>query len=196
MKHSRIVSGPSPVNGPHYLRHTVVFGEAEIAFADMPRGESPERVRQLLQNQLLINARQGGDGLPRGWLGLLPDDVGPGVSGRLKEELMELRDQIDNVEHALGLPARDWSRPDQECDADLTDAERAVLKVTPAPLTRITNRAQLLINPTEGDYCDDYSVGPQVRDCHDDGHYLCEGCGRFNKERRARDFDVDDRVKS
>lgn len=192
MKHSRMVSVPSPVNGPSHLRHTVVVGEAEIAFADMPRSESPERVRQLLQNQLLINARQGGDGLPRGWLASLPDDLGPGVSGRLKEELMELRDQIDNIEHALGLPTRCWSGPDEECDADLTDAERAALK---AP-ARITDRAQLMLDPTEQDSCTDYTTEPQVRDCHDDGHYLCEGCGRFNKERRARDFDVDDRVKS
>lgn len=193
MKHSRIVSVPSPVNGPSHLRHTVIFGEAEIAFADMPRSESPERVRQLLRNQLLINTRQGGDGLPRGWLALLPDDLGPGVSGRIKEELMELRDRIDNIEHALGLPARYWSGPDQECDADLTDAERQALN---APQAHITNRAQLLIDPTEGDSCDDYTTEPQVRDCHDDGHYLCEGCGRFNRERRTRDFDVDDRVKS
>ena len=193
MTHSRTTSGPSPVNGPSHLRHTVVVGEAEIAFADMPRSESPGRVRQLLQNQLLINARQGGDGLPRGWLALLPDDLGPGVSGRLKEELMELRDQIDNIEHALGLPARYWSGPDQECDADLTDAERLALKVPAAP---ITDRAQLMLDPTAQDHCTDYSTAPQARDCDDDGHYLCEGCSRFNRERRARDFDVDDGVKS
>jgi hypothetical protein len=177
------------VNGPSHVRHTVVVGEGDLAFADVPRSESPERVRQLLQNQLLINARQGGDGLPRGWLALLPDDLGPGVSGRLKEELMELRDQIDNIEHALGLPARYWSGADQECDADLTDAEREALNASEALV--ITDRAKLMLDPGEQDSCTDYSVEPQARDCDDDGHYLCEGCGRFNRERRARDFDVD-----
>jgi len=194
MTHSRIVSAPSPVNGPSHVRHTVVVGQGDLAFADVPRSESPERVRQLLVNQLTLMAQQGMADLPRGWLALLPDDLAPGASGRLKEELMELRDRIDNIEHALGLPARYWSGPDQECDADLTDAERDALNAPEARV--ITDRAQLMLDPGEQDHCTDYSTAPQARDCDDDGHYLCEGCSRFDRERRARDFDVDDRVKS
>lgn len=45
----------------------------------------------------------------------------------------------------------------------------------PAPDV-ITNRAQLLREPTPDDHCDSFEAGTPAGDCQSDGHYLCVGC--------------------
>lgn len=199
MSQGRIISTLSSLHGPSHVRYVVLLDEREIAYAEVPREASEVRVAELLVRQLTLQALQGMPALPPGWLRRLPDAVGPAVRREVKLELLAMRASVHMLEHGLGIepttganvPIPAWGIPPTVCAVALTDEESV------AHTARvITDRAQLLINPTEQDSCTDYSTEPQVRDCHDDGHYLCEGCGRFNKERRARDFDVDDRVKS
>ncbi len=222
MKNIRIVTTSSPAHGPSHVRYAVEVNGEPVIHTEGPV-EDQALVRRVFLEAVMRSVLNGDDRLPRGWLS---NDAAPDASGALKVRAAELREELDNIEYALGLPARAWNSGDdpEVCDLDLTDAERAALKddvggrvlkahdqdtaaliqardehekaaALGAP-ARITDRAQLMLDPGEQDHCTDYSVEPQVRDCHDDGHYLCEKCGRFDRERRARDFDVDDRVKS
>jgi hypothetical protein len=121
------------------------------------------------------------------------------VRSEVKQELQTARAAVYMLEHGLGIepttgigvPVPAWVTPPATCAVALTDEEAAARTAFV-----VTDRAQLLLDPTAQDHCTDYSTAPQARDCDDDGHYLCEGCSRFDRERRARDFDVDDRVRS
>lgn len=70
----------------------------------------------------------------RGWaLNALEPNQGALLTARLKMRVAELREEMDNLGHALGLPARAWNPGDPEtCDIDLTDAEHAALKADDA----------------------------------------------------------------
>lgn len=199
MTKGRIITALSALHGPNHTRYIVLLDEREIAYAEVPRETSKVRVLELLVRQLTVQAFQGMPDLPPGWLGLLPDSIGPTVRNAVKLELMAMRASVYMLEHGLGIepttgigvPVPAWAPPAVTCAVALTDEEAAARKAFV-----ITDRAQLITDPTPQDSCTDYTTEPQARDCNDDGHYLCEGCGRFDRERRARDFDVDDQVKS
>ncbi len=176
----RIERSRSDVDRWARTRFTVLVDDVRVAYADVPNTATAERVRLLLINQLVLCAKQGETRLPRGWLAHLPEDVGPPVRARVKEWLAEQRPGIDNAEHALGLPARDRSGPDVECDIDLSDAELAAVRGT-----TITNRADLYVNPTEGDHCEHFALEAVVADCAGDGHYGCHQCKRLDHRAAA-----------
>ncbi len=175
MKKIRIVTTSSPAHGPSYVRYAVEVNGEPVIHTEGPV-EDQALVRRVFLEAVMRSVLSGDDRLPRGWLS---NDAAPDASGALKVRAAGLREEIDNIEYALGLPARAWNPGDdpEVCDIDLTDAERESLKDdvggrvlkahdqdTAALIqardeyekaaalrapARITDRAQLLQEPTD-----------------------------------------------
>lgn len=140
-------------------RHAWMLGDIELGFTELDNGVAQCWVRQALAEEMTSAARYaatdyGEQGkahyvlLGRGWVDRLPPEYRDLVSALIKCEVAQVRERIDNQEHALGLAPRDWSGA-KDCDIELTSAERAALDAHEAEMEALLEERRAVMPATQ-----------------------------------------------